>query len=66
MASIKVRATQVGLYENKLREAGEEFVITDGKTYDQHTKKFQPVAVEKVFSERWMERIEEPAPKAKK
>lgn len=47
--SIKVQATQVGHYGDKLREPGDVFEVAD----------------EKAFSKRWMERLDEPKPKAK-
>ena len=53
MATWKVRALNTGVYGH-LREAGEEFEISDRKDAEGKV-----IPVDRVFSKRWMERIVE-------
>lgn len=66
---MKVRATQTGYYAHKRKYEGDEFILEPIKRIrkDKDDKPREiTIMPEQQFSDRWMERVEGPAPKKAK
>jgi hypothetical protein len=59
---MRVRATEKGYYDNRLRPEGSEFDLLPGKRFDKQKRKEVAVPVREQFSSVWMEEVKVEAP----
>jgi hypothetical protein len=66
---MRVRATQIGYYNNKRIREGEEFELrpAKGKVWDAQSKTFKEelLTPERLFSSKWMEKVDGVKPATK-